>query len=329
MAFDQATEKRLFELTSVFIHSGTAEFDLKRTMELKDVLRYHEWKYYVQNNPVISDFEYDQLYQLLVDIEAQHPEWVTADSPTQRVGNDLTSDFPTVRHWVPMLSLDNSYNAEDLKDFDRQVRKLCGLNEMAIVEYVVEPKFDGGSIALNYENDYFTRAATRGNGEEGDEITNNARTIHSLPLSVKFRDLGVQKVELRGEVVLHKDDFIQINRDREKSGLPIFANPRNAATGGLRMKDPKEVADRQLAVFVFQMGYAVDAQGNDHLKDLKTHFKTMHTLSSLGFKVAMDVMKCFDNIKDVADYCLQWEALRDQYPYEMDGMVVKVNRFDL
>ena len=180
--------------------------------DLHDVIIYHEWRYYVQNDPVISDYEYDQLFKKLEDLEAHFPELVAPDSPTQRVSADLTEEFPSVEHLTPMLSLANSYDAEDLRDFDEQVKKLTLTPEEEEVEYVVEPKFDGGTIALVYENDRLARAATRGNGVMGEEMTANARVIRSIPLKAGFSQYRLNKVELRGEVLIRKDIFQQINQ---------------------------------------------------------------------------------------------------------------------
>src|SRR5271154_7125368 len=165
---------------------------------LRSVLRFHEYRYYVMNDPLIADFEYDSLYKQLEKIEAEHPELITEDSPTQRVAKDLTKDFPTVQHLVPMLSLENSYNEDDLVDWDRKAKELTELEE---IEYCVEPKFDGASISLIYDNDKLVRGATRGNGMEGDEITTNIRQIRSVPLSAEFSSYGIQQIEIRGEVL--------------------------------------------------------------------------------------------------------------------------------
>jgi DNA ligase (NAD+) len=203
--------------------------------QLEELVRFHEYRYYVLNDPLISDFEYDQLYKMLEALEKNLPAQASPTSPTKRVSSDLTEDFATVTHLIPMLSLDNSYNAEDLIKFDTQVRKLTELDHIA---YTVEPKFDGGSIALIYENDLLVRAATRGNGEEGEEITIQSRTIKSLPLEAAFSSKGIYRAEVRGEAVISKDRFKAINRFRADEGLSLLANSRNSATGGLRTKDP-------------------------------------------------------------------------------------------
>jgi DNA ligase (NAD+) len=198
------------------------------------------------NDPLISDFEYDQLFRALEKLEQEHPALVTPSSPTQRVAKGLTKEFPTVPHLVPMLSLQNSYNAEDLRDWDRKCRELTG---SSTVEYCAEPKFDGASISVIYEEDMLVRAATRGNGVEGDEITTNIRQIGSVPLHARFSDYGIFQIEIRGEVLMNKNSFKKQNEQLAASNLAPFANPRNAASGSLRIKDPKEVKRRNLKLF--------------------------------------------------------------------------------
>ena len=197
----QETTRELRELLSKGI-------DNQSINKLRGVLRFHEYRYYVLNDPLIADVEYDQLYKALEKIEQQNPELISPDSPTQRVALGLTKDFPTVQHLVPMLSLDNSYNAEDLLDFDRKVKEGAQLDE---IEYCVEPKFDGGSISLIYENDRLVRAATRGDGVAGDEVTTNIRQIRSVPLSAAFSSIGIEQAEIRGEVLINKDNFRRYN----------------------------------------------------------------------------------------------------------------------
>ena len=297
--------------------------------DLRDVILYHEWRYYVLNDPVVSDFEYDRLFKQLQELEAHYPELISPDSPTQRVSADLTEEFPSVEHLTPMLSLANSYDAEDLNEFDEQVKKLTMTPAGDEVEYVVEPKYDGGTIALVYENDLLVRAATRGNGVMGEEITANARVIRSIPLKAAFAQAGFQKVELRGEVLIRKDIFTQINRKREEEGLALFANPRNAATGGLRMKDPRETAQRGLEAFVYQLSFAENSNGPEEPGALSTHDESIELLGRLGFKVPDKERKVCKSIKEVIDFCLFWQSHREDFPYEIDGMVIKVNRRDL
>lgn len=323
--FKKSDTSSLLAKTKTYLSALETNYPADTVSEVADLIRFHEWCYYVNSQPVISDFEYDQLYKLLERLEAAYPEQVNPDSPTQRVGSDLSPDFETVEHLVPMLSLANSYNADDLNDFDEQIRKLALVPEGEDIEYVVEPKFDGGSIALVYEGDKLVRGATRGNGAQGEEMTPNARVMRSIPLIAAFEERGIHKAELRGEVVIRKDNFEKINKERAKKGLALFANPRNAATGGLRMKDPKEAAQRGMDAFIFQLGYAADAAGKDVQDNFDTHYAAIELLDDLGFKVPNDVSKLCANIKEVAAFCAAWEEKRDSYPYEIDGMVIKVN----
>jgi DNA ligase (NAD+) len=337
-------QRAFYDLSKTLLYTPQADLFSETTAEraenLRSVIRYHEWRYYVQNDPVISDFEYDQLYKQLEALERLHPELVVPDSPTQRVSPDLTEDMDQVAHLTAMLSLDNSYDATDLTDFDTSVKKLAGLPKDADVEYAVEPKFDGGTIALVYENDRLTRAATRGNGAVGEEITANIRTLRSIPLQAAFSRYGIAKAELRGEALIRKDVFEKINARRQADGEPLFANPRNAATGGLRMKDPREAANRGLEAFIYQLGYAVDAEGNNQLGKFPTHEDSLALLDELGFKVptgstssspgaGLPERRVCQNIAEVIAFCDAWQTHRDTYPYEIDGMVIKVNSQEL
>jgi DNA ligase (NAD+) len=325
--FSTKEQKQKYDLSKSFLQSeAISPLDIET---LRDTLRFHEWKYYVQNDPLLSDYEYDQLYKKLEAIELNNPDLITLDSPTQRVASDLNEDFAPVAHTVPMLSLGNSYNAEDLNDFDKQIKKLANLDPDTEIEYCVEPKFDGGSIALVYENDFLVRGATRGNGTMGEEMTPNAKSMPSIPLKAKFSKLGITKAELRGEALIRKDNFDKINKEREKLGENLFANPRNAATGGLRMKDPNETRRRGLEAFIFQLGYAVNSNGEDMLPTLKTHDKGIETLGELGFKIPVEERKVVKNIEGAISFCKVWEVKRDEYNYEIDGMVVKVNDLEL
>lgn len=290
---------------------------------LRAVLKYHDWKYYVQAEPSISDIEYDKLFKALKDLEAKYPELVTSDSPTQRVAQVLTSDFQTVEHTVPMLSLSNSYNADDLFAFDESVKKLSNRSD---IKYAVEPKYDGASIALIYENDMLTRAATRGNGTEGEEITGNAKRIKNIPLQADFSKYGISKIELRGEVVIELGVFDRMNEARETEGLKVFQNSRNTASGSLRMKDPEEVSKRNLEAFIYQVGYAADVHGNELLgHKLLSHFENIDILHALGFQTPQEEKTLVSSIEEVSEFVKEWEEKRDGYNYEIDGMVVKVN----
>lgn len=326
--YTNTIQRQLFDLSKELLkqEQPTIQTDASNVVtQLHQVIVYHEWRYYVENDPVVSDFEYDQLYKKLEAIEAKFPDLIVPDSPTQRVSNDISSDFPPVEHLVPMLSLANSYNAEDLNDFDTQIKKLTSMDEDAEISYCVEPKFDGGSIALVFENDLLVRGATRGNGTAGEDITANSKAMRSIPMRAAFSKAGMKKVELRGEAVIRKDRFVKMNEDRAKKGETLYANPRNTATGGLRTKDPKETAKRNIEAFVYQLGYAVDADNNDAFGKFKTHGETIDLLGELGFKIPTKEKKVCKNIQEVIDFCLGWEAKREGYPYEIDGMVVKVN----
>ena len=290
---------------------------------LREVLKYHDWKYYDQAEPSISDIEYDKIFKALNALETAHPELITKDSPTQRVAQVLNTAFTSVAHRVPMLSLSNSYNAEDLNAFDESVMKLSNKEEIA---YCVEPKFDGASIALVYENDILVRAATRGDGTFGEEITANAKQIKNIPRTAAFSKYGISKIELRGEVVIENGLFDKMNIEREKEGLKVFQNSRNTASGSLRMKDPEEVGKRNLEAFIYQIGYVVDQDQNELLGRVFTsHFQNIEMLAELGFQVPGKEKTLSKNIHEVVDFIKTWEEKRDGYNYEIDGMVIKVD----
>lgn len=291
---------------------------------LRAVLRFHEYRYYIQNDPLVSDFEYDTLFKALEALEKENPDLVTPDSPTQRVGKGLTKDFPTVQHLVPMLSLDNSYNAEDLLHFDKRVREGAGRDT---IEYCVEPKFDGASISLVYEGDRLQRGATRGDGVYGDDITPNIRQIRTIPLTAAFSAHGIATAEIRGEVLINKNNFTAFNEALVAQGAQPLANPRNAAAGTLRIKDPLEVGRRKLEAFVYHLGYYTLLPGKE--EDIHTHAQTLEMLWELGFRSPQKEKRVFQGIQAVIDYCNDFEAHRDDLPYEIDGMVIKVNDFAL
>ncbi|MDZ4706801.1 MAG: NAD-dependent DNA ligase LigA [Saprospiraceae bacterium] len=311
---------RLLELESGQLLSDGA----KNYEQLKSVLNFHEHRYYILNDPLITDYEYDQLYKKLEYLEEQFPEWVSPDSPTQRVSNDLTESFEAVAHLRPMLSLANSYDEQDLIDFDKQVKKLCQLPSDTLVSYCVEPKYDGGSIALVYENDVLVRAATRGNGLQGEEMTPNARAIRSIPLRIPLKKAGISKAELRGEALIRKDNFKKINHTRQEEGLALFANPRNAATGGLRTKDSQETARRGIEAVIYQVGYLEDLRGKEFNK-YHSHIEGIRELESMGFKVPTVEFKLCHGIREVIEFCHLWQQQRDDFYFEIDGMVVKLN----
>ena len=293
--------------------------------QLVALINYHEWRYYVQANPILGDYEYDRLFQMLQRLEGKHPNLITPTSPTQRISSDLTSEFHLVKHLSTMLSLANSYNAEDLRSFDDSIKKALGFSASEAISYTVEPKFDGGSIALVYEDNILVRAATRGNGQEGDEMTANARTIKSIPLQADFRKYGVGRIELRGEAIIPKEFFVAMNDRRLKAGLPLFANPRNVATGGLRTKDPNETGKRGIEAFIYQIAYVEDLEKRPNNTLFASQWEGIECLHGLGFKVPFQESKRCASIVEVIEFCATWEAKRDDYPYEIDGMVVKVD----
>lgn len=322
----EATQKLQTSTTRLMKELEKGKIPVKEIENLRDILRFHEYRYYILNDPLISDYEYDQLYKMLEKMEEDTPSLVTADSPTQRVAKGLTKDFPTVQHLVPMLSLDNSYNEEDLKDFDRKAKELTGANK---IEYCAEPKFDGGSISLIYENDMLVRGATRGNGTEGDEITTNIRQIRSIPLSAAFSKYGLQQVEIRGEVLINKSNFAKYNQKLVDEGLPPLANPRNAASGTLRIKDPAEARRRNLEAFVYNISDYTLIKGKKVSDLLQTHSGSLELLWELGFRSPKKEMKVFSSIDKIIDFCNEFEVKRDNLPYEIDGMVIKTNKVEL
>lgn len=314
--------KDLQDLTNRLLkNAGTIE-------ELRNVLRFHEYRYYILNDPLISDAEYDGLYKALEKLEKENPSLITTDSPTQRVGNSLNKEFITVPHLVPMLSLENSYNSQDLVDWDKRVKGFVNTNQII---YSAEPKFDGASISLIYENNMLKRGATRGDGIAGDDITVNIKQIGSIPLSAKFSDYGIELIEIRGEVLMTKENFRQYNASLAEEGLAPLANPRNAAAGSLRMKDPAAVRKRKLEAILYHISYIkLNEKWISKNKELlKTHAGSLQMLSELGFKTPVNEKKIFPNINEVVNFCEEFEAKRDELPYEIDGMVIKVNEIEL
>ena len=326
--FDQQQTRALQELTTLFLKEGKVHLE-----KLRDVLRFHEYRYYVQTDPLISDYEYDTLYKLLEKYEKEQPQLVTPDSPTQRVGKGLIKDlpngqagFPKVQHLVPMLSLENSYNADDLLDFDRKARELSGLPE---IEYCVEPKFDGASISLVYENDLFSRGVTRGDGVVGDGITGNIKQVRSVPLSAKFSEYGIQQIEIRGEVLMNKTNFKAFNDALIEEGATPLANPRNAAAGSLRIKDAATVSRRNLEAFLYHVSYVLPDNPNGPKHIAVDHSGMLEMLWNLGFRSPKKEMKIFHGIEGVIKYVHEYEQNRDKLAYEIDGMVIKVNDLKL
>lgn len=287
--------------------------------KLRKEIRHHDYLYYVLAQPQISDYEYDQLLKRLEALEAEFPELVTPDSPTQRVSGEPTKIFPVVRHRKQMLSLANTYNEEEIRDFDRRVRSL--LNKDEPYEYVCELKIDGLAISLIYEKGILARAATRGDGQQGDEVTKNVKTIRSLPLKLDTDDEELLNIEVRGEVYYPRKEFERLNESRQRNGEPPFANPRNAAAGSIKLQDPREVAKRPLQIFCYYLDVISQSPA------IKTHYDSLKMLEKLRFPVNPNYQLCKD-IDEVIDFWSGWQAKRDTLPYDVDGVVVKVNRFD-
>lgn len=291
---------------------------LKKIKELRELITKHEYKYYVLAQPSISDKEYDMLMKELEKLEEENPNLITPDSPTQRVGKDLTKEFKPVEHPIPMLSLANTYNEEDLIDFDRKVKE--ALPEEEKVSYVVELKIDGASISINYKDGYLTSAATRGDGNVGEDVTANVKTIKSVPLKIDTKiktTIPLNDFIVRGEIFMDIEGFRKLNKEREKNGEKLFANPRNSAAGTLKMQDPKIVSERPLNVFI----YSLLMENDDKLN---TQEENLILLKKLGFNVNPTYKVC-KNINEVINVCHQFEKMRDSLSYEIDGAVIKVN----
>ena len=322
--YNPPQKKHLQELTQQFLKA--VSININEIEKVRSVLRFHEYCYYVLTDPLINDFEYDTLYKQLEKLEKENPVTITADSPTQRVGSGLIKDFAKVQHLVPMLSLENSYNEADLLDWDRKAKQLSGLEK---IEYCVEPKFDGASISLIYENDFITRGATRGDGVVGDDITINSKQIKSIPLSATFSEFGVQQIEIRGEVLMTKNNFKAYNERLMEEGLPPLANPRNAAAGSLRIKDTAAVGKRNLEAFLYHVSYIATGGQSSTANLPATHSGMLEMLWGLGFRSPKKEMKVVEGINDVVKYVEEFEQKRDNLPYEIDGMVIKVNDLHL
>ena len=283
----------------------------KQIEKLRNDINYHNYKYYVENNPVISDYEFDELLKKLEELEGKFPDLITPDSPTQRVGGEPLEGFTTVEHKVAMLSLDNTYNYDELREFDKRVKK-----SVEDVEYVVEPKIDGVGVALLYENRIFVRGATRGDGIRGDDISSNLKTIRSIPLKIMGDRLN--SVEVRGEVYMSLKGFKKLNSEQKKRGSTVFANPRNATAGSIRQLDPRIVETRPLDIFIYFISYSD--------KEFSTHFDAINSLKEAGFRVNPLVEKV-DDIEEVIKYCKKLEKKRESLDYEIDGAVIKVNSY--
>ncbi len=319
-------EKHLYKQAKSLIERSNDKNFEQEIQQLREVINYADWKYYVQDEPVLSDFEYDTLFKKLKHLEDSYPELVTSDSPTQRVAKGISEKFPPVSHLVPMLSLDNTYNAEDLRDWDRRCKELAETEE---IEYCVEPKYDGAGISLIYEDGKLTRGATRGDGVMGEEITINIKQIKAIPLSAAFTKKHVEQIEIRGEVVIHKKVFDAFNKQRVADGLAPLANPRNAASGTLRILDPTEVRKRGLTAILYHISYYTLGKGAQRPKELETHYDAIQWLYQLGFPSPAKEMRVYNKIDDVIEHCHAFEKRRDELPFEVDGLVIKVNHFNL
>lgn len=288
----------------------------QRAQELRRLLEHHNYKYYVEAKPEISDREFDQLLAELKKIEEDHPDLATPDSPTHRVGGQPIEGFVTVTHRQPMLSIENTYSPDELREFDRRIRKLLPSES---ITYVVELKIDGVAISLTYQDGLFTIGATRGDGEQGDDVTHNLKTIHELPLRLRMPK-PPELMEVRGEVYMTRADLVRLNRERETKGLEPLANPRNTTAGSLKLLDPAQCAERRLRLFAY------DAPTHEAI-GAKSHLQALERLKELGFPVNTNIAH-FDSMDEVIAYCASWADRRSALPYETDGMVIKVNDFE-
>ena len=291
----------------------------KKTEALREKIRHHEYLYYVLDQPAISDAEFDKLMRDLKDLEAKHPDLITADSPTQRVGGKPREGFVKVPHSSPMLSLDNTYNEDELRAWERRVHELSGQKN---VDYVCELKLDGMSLALVYEDGKLVRGITRGDGSVGEDVTLNVRTVRSIPLSIskeKLKKAGIPvDFEVRGELLMPTAAFRKVNEERERKGLATFANPRNFTAGTVRQLDANVTAERRMDFFP----YILLENGRTYFD---RHWKTLDALEVAGFKVNQN-RKLVQGIDEAWAFIQQWEAKRDSLPYEIDGIVLKVDR---
>jgi DNA ligase (NAD+) len=292
---------------------------IEKVNKLRDRLNDANYRYYILAEPAIDDYEYDMMMNELIELEKKHPELQTPDSPSQRVGGDLTKDFPTVTHEVPMLSLSNSYDENDLREFDKRVTNLLKGEKF---RYVCELKFDGAAVTLIYRDGMFVQGATRGDGTQGDEITTNLKTIRSIPLRIHPEGKTFKKldIEVRGEVFIKKDDFIKINEKQEQAGEKLYANARNTCAGTLKLKDPKIVASRNLNMFCYYLRHF----DPDEQAKLDSHYDNMQILKKLRFPVNEHIT-LKNNMDDVIAFCNDVETWRDELDYEIDGVVIKVD----
>jgi DNA ligase (NAD+) len=285
----------------------------QQIQELTEKINQHNYNYYVLDTPTISDYEFDMLLYELQDLEKQYPELVLPFSPSQRVGGEISKSFQQVTHKYPMLSLGNTYSEEEIRDFDNRIRKILG----ETIEYVCELKFDGVSISLIYHNGILTQAITRGDGIQGDDITTNVKTIHSIPLKLSGNDYP-SDFEIRGEIFMPAKSFLKINNEREETGDQLFANPRNATSGTLKLQDPKEVAKRGLDSYMYYLP--------DKNLPFKYHYESLAKAKEWGFKISNYIARC-KTINDIFSFINQWDNGRQELPFDIDGVVIKVNSF--
>lgn len=316
-------QQSLLQLTKELLEKTEWQATNQIANNLRAAIKFHDWCYYVLSEQKITDFDYDYLFSKLKELEKLNPAIVTEDSPTQRVARGLTENFETVTHLSSMLSLENSYNESDLLEFSRRVKDLVGEGQ---IQYCVEPKFDGASIALVYENNTLTRAATRGDGTLGEDITNNAKALASIPLTANFSNYGITKIEIRGEVIIKRDVFKRINEQRTASGEKTFQNPRNTASGSLRLKNPQEVRNRGLEAILYHVSFAEDSFGNNLLlSTLKSHYHCIEMLMNCGFATPLQELKLCNTVQEILDFLHIWNEKRNHYNIDTDGMVIKVN----
>jgi len=286
--------------------------------KLKDEINYHNYRYYILDDPEISDAEYDRLLRELQSFERQYPDFITPDSPTQRVGATPLDAFESVAHTLPMLSLDNGFDESEIREFDTRIRKLLPPQEK--IEYITEPKFDGLAVELVYEGGRFTVGSTRGDGMVGENITQNLKTIKTVPLRLIDRKLPIpERLEVRGEVVFPVHAFEALNKRREQSGEPLFANPRNAAAGSLRQLNPKITASRSLEIFFHSIGQVIG-------HTFESHSQFLDSISAWGLRCTPDRRLC-QNLDEIFQFYNELVGKREQLPYEIDGLVIKVNGF--
>ena len=292
---------------------------LQQYEQLKKTLREYGYHYYVLDNPLVDDEQYDVVYRKLLEIETQNPDLVTSDSPSQRIGDKPLSQFKNVIHKNPLYSLDNALSDQDLKEFDQKIRENIDTDD---IEYVAELKIDGLAVNLNYENGIFVLGSTRGDGKTGEDVTLNLKTINSIPLNLNFVAENIPKLlEVRGEVYLSKDNFNKMNEIQTQNNKALYANPRNSAAGSLRQLDPNVTSKRNLDIFAYA------AIIDDNNINLKTHYDAMMYLKKIGFKINKNIKLC-KNIADVQDFCNYWKDHRKDLDHDMDGVVVKVNNLE-